>query len=188
MSALGAGAYLLTGRNLASGEEKKEDDEESEEKRISFNNNYGDLIMRAENLPEEDYVGFISSIINQGRSYGDLTTNQLSALTKSITGHETKKDSQHFGIIGERQIFNNLTVEFITSFESDWGRVFVITLKDDCGHTFVYKGGNSYGANKGDKITLTATIKEHGDFRGLKQTRLARPAKVTVIEKEIEDE
>ena len=57
----------------------------------------------------------------------------------------------------------------------------VFVTEDSDGNVVVYKGsGHLYnadgqGATKGDKVAVKATIKEHGERDGVKQTIIARP-------------
>lgn len=47
-------------------------------------------------------------------------------------------------------------------------------LKGETGNTFVWFTGNMIDAELGDTITLDGTVKEHKDFKGVKQTVLTR--------------
>lgn len=72
--------------------------------------------------------------------------------------------------------------------------VSVYTLADDNGNCYVWKTTSVLGmdvdngnyidfvcAKPGDRITMKATVKEHGEYRGIKQTVIVRP-KVSAID------
>jgi hypothetical protein len=120
--------------------------------------------------------------------FGGLTENQAAAVRRSIAKQAERaaefkaRDaaSQHIGAVGERRIFD-LAVSFVTSFESQFGIVLVYGFRDADGNVVIYKGSscinNQQGepAEKGDQIILKATIKEHGERDGVKQTIISRP-------------
>lgn len=93
--------------------------------------------------------------------------------------------SQHVGTVGEK-IALELTVQHIVVFPGYYANVHCHILKDDNGNVVIYKKsggrivkGRSMGRNievqKGDKITLEAKVKSHGEREGVKQTVIERP-------------
>jgi len=92
--------------------------------------------------------------------------------------------AKHVGTVGERRDFE-VTVQFKTSFETQFGWTAVYVCEDDDGNVIVYKGSSVlYGAPdncgaaaaiKGERIKFKATIKEHGVRDGIAQTIVARP-------------
>ena len=77
-----------------------------------------------------------------------------------------------------------------------WETAHIYTLADAEGNCFVWKTANPMKverwdgddlveetyAEPGDKVTMRATVKEHGEYRGVKQTVITRP-KVKGVEK-----
>ena len=49
-------------------------------------------------------------------------------------------------------------------------------MRDEAGNAIVVKSPSFYGREKGDAFTLRATVKEHSEYRGEKQTRVERAA------------
>jgi uncharacterized protein (DUF3820 family) len=94
--------------------------------------------------------------------------------------------SNHVGAIGDRREWT-LTVLFTkvidtpNSMFSDCTQL--VKLVDADGNRFTYWGW-SVEADKGDTVTMRATIKAHDDYNGEKSTILARPAKVAVTSNE----
>ncbi|KPK59034.1 MAG: hypothetical protein AMJ59_12740 [Gammaproteobacteria bacterium SG8_31] len=122
------------------------------------------------------------------QTFGGLTEKQGLAV-RSIIAKNAERKAQyraealtkvHVGTVGERRDFD-LTVRFVTDFETQFGITNVFVMEDAEGNVVVYKGaGSLYNADgqfavKGDKISVKATVKEHGERDGVKQTIIARP-------------
>ena len=56
--------------------------------------------------------------------------------------------------------------------------MYVHICRDQDGNTVIYKGKEI--AKKGQTVTLKATVKDHGERDGEKQTVIARPANIEV--------
>ena len=120
--------------------------------------------------------------------FGGLTDKQAEAVRNVIAKREERKAefraqnlaSQHIGTVGERRDFE-LTVSFVTDFQTQFGITNVFGLRDADGNIVIYKGSSAlYNADdqfavKGDTVKVKATIKEHGERDGVKQTIIARP-------------
>jgi len=122
------------------------------------------------------------------QTFGGLTEKQGLAVRSIIAKNAERKahyraealTKVHVGTVGERRDFD-LTVRFVTDFETQFGITNVFVMEDAEGNVVVYKGaGSLYNADgqfavKGDKISVKATVKEHGERDGVKQTIIARP-------------
>lgn len=139
---------------------------------------------------------FFSKMYDSLNEWGGLTEGQTKAVLGMIekaekrlaereAAKQAKRDSaKHVGTIGERRVFE-LTVKFLTGFETQFGYTNVQIMEDDDANVYVYKGSSpllvfdgdfNNIANKGDKVKFKATIKAH-DFRdGVAQTILSRPS------------
>ena len=96
-------------------------------------------------------------------------------------------------MVGKRARFE-LKVKKVMAFEGMYGITFINILKDDDDNTFVYKGTrtfnnewvedeNGFSNPVGIKrVAFDAMVKAHEEYEGLKQTILARPTKIEVIE------
>lgn len=128
---------------------------------------------------------FRSKMIESCDQWGRLTKGQEQAVLgmidkakERIAARDAAKaekavTAKHVGAIGERREFN-LTVKFTTEFESGFGIMHIHVMEDSDGNVIVYKGSKAIG-NKGEFITVKATIKEHGERDGIAQTIIARP-------------
>ena len=79
---------------------------------------------------------------------------------------------QHVGTVGKRHEFD-ITVERVHSYETDYGMTHVNVCRDASNNIVVYKGSNEW--YKGDRLVVKATVKEHSDYEGVKQTVIQRP-------------
>ena len=106
----------------------------------------------------------------------------------------TFEDSEWVGEIKERRDFDLTLIRDYRyerpAYTYGYETAHIYTLADDEGNCFVWKttswldwnprgnivGGKDYvQAVPGDRVTLRATVKEHGEYRGIKQTVITRP-------------
>jgi hypothetical protein len=133
-------------------------------------------------------IKFIDACWCSVQVFGGLTDKQAEAVRNVITKREERKAeyrardlaSQHIGTVGERRDFI-LTVSFVTDYETQFGITNVFGLRDADGNIVIYKGTSAlYNTNgqfaiKGDTVIVKATVKEHGERDGVKQTIISRP-------------
>lgn len=84
--------------------------------------------------------------------------------------------SQHIGTVGKREVFT-LTITWVKYFEGAYGATYIHGMKDAAGNVVIYKGSKCLG-QKGEQVTVKATVNEHGERDGVKQTIISRPAAV----------
>lgn len=78
--------------------------------------------------------------------------------------------TEYYGTVGERITETDLTVKFLTGYDTDFGytRIYSMTKGN---FVFIWKTGKDI---EDGTYTVTGTIKEHNEFRGTKQTVLTR--------------
>lgn len=138
---------------------------------------------------EENTIGDIVGKLVRYGSISEKQTAFIGTLLSKIEGRAAidaqraiaKASSQHVGVEGERRDFT-LTVKAVPSFDTAYGTLYVHICRDDAGNTVIYKGKEI--AEKGQRISLKATIKQHGERDGEKQTVISRPANVKVVASE----
>lgn len=92
---------------------------------------------------------------------------------------ELKAISQHVGTIGERIEFDAV-IDHSAWFEYPSFRgfgmdtMYIHSFKDDKGNVLVWKTANGLGIEKGERVHIKGTIKEHNVYRDEKQTVLTR--------------
>ena len=112
---------------------------------------------------EGKHLGYFSSLI--------------SLYLRATDAPREKKEGVPNTYFGEKgQKFTGIEVElkFVTSFDTAYGTMWLYSFYDTEGHVFVYKG-KYLGIDKGDKVKLGGTIKDHQEFKGTKQTVVLRP-------------
>ncbi len=130
-----------------------------------------------------DFYGKMRDSVTQ---WGSLTEGQTKAVLGMIARAEAKvagfaakraeeaAASQWIGTVGQRRDFT-LTIRHIVEMEGIYGTSYLHILNDDAGNVVIYKGTKLLG-DRGERLTVKATIKEHGEREGVKQTKIARPA------------
>lgn len=140
-------------------------------------------------LPEVRYTeGFFGSLAKALDGYGKLTEKQIEAVLKCVDRDNERKAefdakreaqkslSSHVGEVGKRQVFT-LTCDHVVELPSDYGLLCINLLRDEDGNRIIYKGGKHL-LNKGETAQFKATVKEHSERNGEKQTVVSRPALV----------
>ena len=90
-----------------------------------------------------------------------------------------KSTSQHVGTVGEKisvPVVYKHTASWSNGYGGYWneGVTNLHTFQDDQGNVYTWKTGNFINADYGTKMMLTGTIKEHGEYKGIKQTVMTR--------------
>jgi hypothetical protein len=129
---------------------------------------------------------FYATLVGSVTKWGGLTDGQHDAALdmikrgeERVAGWAAKRAaeaalSNWIGTVGKREVFA-LTIQRIMSFEGQYGVTYIHILKDKDGNTVVYKGTKVLG-EAGEFVTVKATVTEHGERDGVKQTKIARPA------------
>ena len=86
--------------------------------------------------------------------------------------------SKYVGVVGVRSEFTG-KVKFVTSFQGRFGSTTLTVLEDAEGNVIKYWNSLN-GADKGDTVTFTAAVKEHGIRDGVLETTITRATKITV--------
>lgn len=98
---------------------------------------------------------------------------------------EEKRESKHVGEVGKRQQFN-ATVTFAKEIDTQYGTSLLLVMETPEGNVLktFYSGSNSdiWDAEKGDKVTFAAAVKEHSEYQGRKETIITRITKFKVVE------
>ena len=110
-------------------------------------------------------------------NWGNLTARQVEAVESCFAvidrTEAARANSQHVGAVGGK-VTLTITVERIIVLESQWGATYITIARDEQGNAIKYKGKIDIG-RKGDTNTVTASIKEHTVYNGIKQTVIQRP-------------
>lgn len=154
-----------------------------------IHNSYGDF------MGYED--SFIGSMANAFYTWGKLSEKQCAAILKGIDAKATRKaewankeaalnaSRNHLGEVGAKLTLI-LTICHIVVLDGAYGTSYIYIMEDADKNVVIYKGNSDSVAltsegtvrSKGDTLTITATVKDHGVRNGVKQTVIQRPKAV----------
>lgn len=170
-----AWGIMLNSKNIKISDESKEIVQKSMDWAVSLKdkeskNDYEhNIFMLAENnIVDSKTRGFGASIIVAYQKH-------LQYLKRQEEKHERQKlekQSQYFGEIKERKLYT-LKVLSKTYLESDYGVTVLHRMADQSGNIAIWFS-SSKSLEEGEEYTLKATIKEHNEYKGIKQTILTR--------------
>lgn len=81
------------------------------------------------------------------------------------------KKSEHIGNIGDRITILISDYRVITSWETQYGITAIYKIVDESGNVFTWKTSGGIG---GETKKITATVKSHNEYNGVKQTEITR--------------
>lgn len=83
--------------------------------------------------------------------------------------------SQHVGTLKERQDFENVRVNRLRYFESEWGVRTLVTFEDEAGNVLTWwASGEQDNVKEGDLVSIRGTVTKHSEYKGVPQTELKR--------------
>lgn len=90
---------------------------------------------------------------------------------------QTGPTGQHLGEVGKRDVFTLECTDVKSLGVGDYGERFLIKFRDAAGNCVVwFTGEGGFDAKFGETYTVKATVKEHGEFGGVRQTVVSRLA------------
>lgn len=94
--------------------------------------------------------------------------------------------SKHVGTVGKRISFKAVEVKALTSWETMYGVTVIYKFVDGDGNVFTWKTSGWVNTDR-EIAKVTGTVKEHKEYRGVKQTELTR-CKIEYVEEKRVDE
>lgn len=152
-----------------------------------FEPSYRDDGQRADSHPvvKASYGEFFSTLRDNVNEWGGLTEKQNDAALamiargeERVAGYAAKRaeeaaTSNWIGTVGERRNFT-VTIRNVIVIDGIYGASYLHIMHDADGNSVIYKGTNVLG-ERNATVTVKATIKEHGERDGVKQTKISRP-------------
>ena len=135
-----------------------------------FDRTLGDILDRG--IVTAKQFGFIATVLP---SYRNFVARQAERADKILAEAEAGKDSDWVGTIKGRQDFT-ATIESARDLNNMWGTYLVKMIDQDSNHLVWFASNDptwNFG-NVGDKVTFTATVKDHSEYNGIKQTVINR--------------
>lgn len=127
---------------------------------------------------ERDCYAIIKSGYAKTKHFGRLVylpvyySKFLERKAKAEQRDAKNAQSQHVGQVGERIKFTAAEATTVTSWETEWGTMWLEKIVDASGNVFMWKTSKCVEIKPGHVIT--GTIKEHSEYEGTKQTVLTR--------------
>lgn len=145
-------------------------------------------------LSKKKYNAFVRELRRVADEHPEvrrIITERREAYEAKKRGWEQEREEQerkrasrgHVGTVGERV---EMVVKYLRSpyFEGQWGTTYIHTFEDDQDNILVWKTGTALGYydedgywqsyEKGDRLKIRGTIKDHGEYRGEPQTAVTR--------------
>lgn len=109
--------------------------------------------------------------------------NHLGRELKRRARAERPQLDAHVGTVGKREVFA-VELDFVTSYETDYGCTTVLKFRTPEGATLVWKASNTdlTRSDVGKRYLLKGTVKKHDDYKGEKQTLVTRCVEVEALE------
>ena len=136
---------------------------------------YQTIMLTADQLYDADEAGVFNSRWWKYEEARELIKKANESLTSSSSS------SSYVGEVGEKiEITAKVTGfhSYKTHFNGHTIHNSINTFTDEAGNVYIWKTTAYFDAFVGDKVKITATIKGHSEYKGIKQTELQR-AKIT---------
>lgn len=100
------------------------------------------------------------------------TERQIALVNGEVAKRQQNATSVHIGAIGDRIEIEG-TIERVVSVDTQFGTMRVNVIRCGNGNVVVYRG--NYLGSKDELVHMMATIADHTEFNGIKQTIVQRP-------------
>ena len=98
----------------------------------------------------------------------------MEMLAKRRLANAEMQKSEYQGKVKDKLSELQVRVQSIRGYDSMYGYVRVYTFVDDNANLYVWKTSAGFEVNVGEMLSLKGTIKEHSEYKGVKQTVLTR--------------
>jgi hypothetical protein len=152
---------------------------ERDERAAAFKVEHADLIAKAATYA--DLGGFIADVIKRGLEGGRVSDRALEAVANTMADLDERARlraaSQHVGTAGERRTFK-VRVQRVSYYVrpsfSGYGSetVWIVTMRE--GDNAIVSKSTAFCPEKGQELTIKATIKAHDSYQGEAQTLVQR--------------
>jgi len=142
------------------------------------NSKLNDYLHNLQTIIKADYVtfrnsGIFCSLAVAYNNWHGFETKNAKQKENIATKKEKEKNSVH---VGEKKDRINVEgeVTFINGFDTKWGWCVVIKLLSVDGNVFTWFTSTEPDLEVGNSYVLKGTVKNHDDYKGIKQTILSR--------------
>lgn len=127
-------------------------------------------VLLVDHVPAERF-GLLVSLIP---TYFKAVERELKMAEREKAMEEEKKISNFVGEVGKRITVEVAECRELTSWDTEWGTTHLYKFTDKDGNVFIWK--SSVWLEPKNIERITGTVKEHAEFREVKQTTLTRCA------------
>lgn len=99
-----------------------------------------------------------------------LTPEQIQARADRLAQDQAM--SKHVGTVGGK-LEVNLQVAVVLTFDGFYGPSYMTIARDELGNVFMSRTSKMW-AKRGDQVHIKASVKEHSEYNGVKQTVIQR--------------
>jgi len=129
-----------------------------------------EFIAKLIGLDGEFWDGFRESFLARAKA---PTERQVMLVDAEVAKRAANASSGFVGAVGDK-VTLTLVIERIVSYQTAFGAQYIHICRTIEGNVVTYKGTANIGATD-DTVNLTATVKEHTVYNGVKQTVIQRP-------------
>jgi hypothetical protein len=137
-------------------------------------------------LPKDNE--FIDTMVTQSIDRATISERQIEVIENAWVRARIEEEraearavSQHVGEVGKRitvkgsvRYVHTMSVDSFRGYGSD--TLYIVTIAGEDGNTYLYKGNKGYRFGEKDTpVSVVASVKEHNEYKGEKQTVIARP-------------
>lgn len=125
--------------------------------------------------------------IHSGAAAEDAKAREKAAQDRADARRAEQAASNYMGEVGKPLTIDcEILAQTERTYTDVWPSrtVYWHLMKDTAGNFVTYRGSNSLG-HRGDRVAGTFTVKAHEEYKGAKQTSVARPRKLTMTPKAV---
>lgn len=130
------------------------------------------VILKSEFI-EYKHFGYTVSAFSTYLKAFEREINKKREVVVETVETTVQKDSEYVGEVGERNEYN-LTFDRLVAYEGFYGVGYMYFFKDGEGNVFLWGTNKELEFEKGENVLIVGTIKEHKEFRDVKQTVITR--------------
>jgi hypothetical protein len=160
-----------------------------------------DAVELAKNLPEDTDSDYLHNL-RVACNCLTVRSKNLGITCSAVAAYMRERDREaelqrqreknatrgHVGEIKKRQDFEDLIVVGVHVFENYYGTTTIVRFEDTDGNILVWKSStgpewasDAYHSDEDVKLNIKATVKEHGDYKGVPQTIVTRVKLLTEV-------
>lgn len=119
------------------------------------------------------YSSYLKAMGSVGTDYEAMKREREAEKAQREIDHLANLQSMYVGEVGQRTTFE-LTSDKVVSYDGAYGTSYMYFFKDSENNVFLWGTTKDIDLEKGETVSLVGTIKEHKEYRDIKQTVITR--------------